>query len=472
MPATATDYSISRVRLGSRLPEVGVVLVTLIAGLIAALAPWWVAVGVILGSAVLALTVRDPLFGLLLTLALATQAIPGALIPNIPLGGAQILPCEIALLMTLLSCFLNGVSGRRPFIDVHRDFVMTALLSYVALFVSIVVGKFYLGQNDFAFPVLRNFLPLAILPLLPSILSTRQRIVLVENVFIAFGILIALFIAIQAFTSISLLTGRLEDLGLNQTTGITRTVLWGPELLIILSLFLIGRHGLRYCLSHLWPIPAFVALLLGLMGTYTRSFWVATAVAAILLAVFAHGIKGSLRLATAVVPIVLLLGTMVFAMNPRIGEAAYERAFGITQEIKSGESFGWRGKENSLALESIVKHPWLGIGFNGAYKPAISIHGHFEGEEIYIHNAYLYFQLKMGLLGSAVLTVFLTLYLRLSWSALAIADRHDRTSALSYVVLGVVVMMIGYSGQTISRFVTLLIVCLMFTLMKFYAQRH
>lgn len=84
MPATATDYSISRVRLGSRLPEVGVVLVTLIAGLIAALAPWWVAVGLILGSAVLALTVRDPLFGLLLTLALATQAIPGALIPNIP----------------------------------------------------------------------------------------------------------------------------------------------------------------------------------------------------------------------------------------------------------------------------------------------------------------------------------------------------------------------------------------------------
>jgi len=186
---------------------------------------------------------------------------------------------------------------------------------------------------------------------------------------------------------------------------------------------------------------------------------------------FSNGIKGVLRIAAVVVPLTVLLGAAVFVVNPRIGEAAYTRAFGITQEIESGDSFGWRGKENAMAIESIEKNPVLGIGFNGAYKPAVSTRGHFEGEEIYIHNAYLYFQLKMGLLGSAILLAFLTLYLRLSRATFSIADKFDRISAQSYVVLGVVVLMIGYSGQTISRFVTLLIVCLMFSIMKSYASR-
>ena len=458
------------IRSDLNLRNLGIALIAIFAGLLCALAPWWVSGGVLVGIVVVVLVVRDPFFGLMLTLAFSAQAIPGALVPNIPLGGALILPCEIMLLLTLTSSLLNGISGRHPFVHVSRDFLIAALLSLGALLASIFVGKFVLGQKDFAFQVLRNFLPLTLLPLLPSILCNRRRIALAEGFFIAFGVLIALFIALQAFTSLELLTGRLEDLGRNQTTGVTRTVLWGPELLVILALFLIGRQGLRFCLSRLWPVPAVTILLLGLMGTYTRSFWVATLVAAVLLAVFAKGIKGGLRLAAIVVPIVVVLGAAVFVVNPRIGAAAFDRAFGITKEIESGDSFGWRGKENAMAIEAIAKHPVLGIGFNGVYKPSISTHGHFEGEEIYIHNAYLYFQLKMGLFGAAILIAFLALYVRLARAAFSIADAQDRVSALSYVVLGVVVMMIGYSGQTISRFVTLLIVCLMFSIIKSYAR--
>lgn len=442
------------------------------AGSLVAFAPWWAVFALVAGLVVTALIFHDPLFGVMLTLALAAQAIPGAHIPNIPLGGALIQPCEITVLLTLVSAIVNGLIGRHPISQLDGDFVVVTLLAFGALFLSFLVGKYYLGQRDFVFPVLRNFLPLALLPLLPSILSDRRRIALAESCFITFGVLIALFISVQAFTSAQLLTGRLEDLGLNQTTGVTRTVLWGPELLVIMALLLIGRQGVKSNLVRVWPIPAVAILLLGLMGTYTRSFWVATAVAAALLAVFANGIKGGLRLAAVIVPLVVLLGATVFVANPRVGEAAFNRAFGITQEIESGDSFGWRGKENAMALESIKKHPLLGIGFNGVYKTSISTRGHFEGEEIYIHNAYLYFQLKMGLLGSAILLAFLILYLRLTKASFSIADRRDRFSALIYVVLGVAVLMIGYSGQTISRFVTLFIVCLMFSIMRFYAARH
>lgn len=445
-----------------------IALLSLLGGLLSAFAPYEVVVGLVGGIAVVILTVKDPFFGLMLTLALASQAIPGAHVPNIPLGGVLVAPCEITVLLTLMSCILNGLIGRYP-ITLDRDFVVTALLAFAALFASFFISKFYFGQSNFVFPVLRNFLPLALLPFLSSMLSNRQRIALAENFFIAFGVLIALFIAVQAFTNVHLLAGRLEDLG-PPSLGVNRTVLWGPELLVILALFLIARHGLRACLARVWPVPAFAILLLGLMGTYTRSFWVATVVAALLLALFTSGIKGVMRIAAVVVPVTVLLGAAVFAVSPRIGEAAYTRAFGITQEIESGDSFGWRGKENAMAMESIKKNPALGIGFNGAYKPAVSTRGHFAGEEIYIHNAYLYFQLKMGLLGSAILLAFLTLYLRLSRATFSIADTRDRLSAQSYVVLGVVVLMIGYSGQTISRFVTLLIVCLMFSIMKSYAR--
>jgi len=450
----------------------GILTIALFAGLLSALAPWWAAIGLVGGVIVVALTFRDPFFGLMLTLALASQAIPGAFVPSVPLGNALIVPCEITVLLTLMSSVFNGIIGRYPVKLMERDFVLTAVLTFTALLIAIAIDQFYLGQRNFAFPVLRNFLPLALLPLLPSILSDRRRIALAENCFIAFGVLIALFIAIQAFTSMQFLTGRLEDLGLNQTTGVTRTVLWGPELLVILALFLSGRHGLKSSLFRVWPVLAVAILLLGLMGTYTRSFWVATVVAAALLAVFANGLRGGVRMAVVIIPVVVVLGAAVFVANPRVGEAAFNRAFGITQEIESGDSFGWRGKENAMALESIRKHPLLGIGFNGVYKTSISTRGHFEGEEIYIHNAYLYFQLKMGLLGSAILLAFLVLYLRLSKASFSIADKRDRFSALIYVVLGVVVLMIGYSGQTISRFVTLLIVCLMFSIMRSYASRH
>ncbi len=442
------------------------------AGALVGAAPWWLAFGAFGGLAVVLAILVSPFLGVMLTLALAAQAVPGVLVPGIPMGGALIQAHELALLVTLASAVINALLDRTDDRRIDGGFVILTVLTFTALGLSFLASHSLMGQRDFAFPVLRNFLPLALLPFLPGILGDARRVALTEHLIIAFGTLIALFIAIQSFTSIQLLGGRFEDLGLDQTTGVTRTVLWGPELLIILSLLLIGRKGARFALSHAWPLPVTAILLLGLMGTYTRTFWISTAICIGLLTLFTAGVRGCLRLTALIVPALVLVWVAVYAVNPRIGEATLDRAFGIGQEIESGESFGWRGKENAMALDAIAQNPWLGIGFNGAYKKSISTRGHFAGEEIYIHNAYLYFQLKMGLLGSLIPAAFLCLYLRLMASSLAIPDAAGRTTALSYGVLGVAIMLIGYSGQTISRFVTLLIICLMFTVMRFHAARN
>ncbi|MFT3850648.1 MAG: O-antigen ligase family protein [Propionivibrio sp.] len=447
-------------------------------GAFSALAPWWLALGAFAAMAVGLAILASPYFGLMLTLALAAQAVPGALIPALPLGGALIQPAELALLATLASAAVHVLrDGRMPADPADRAggfdarFTAVALFTFAALGLSFAASAYLMGQRDFAFPVLRNFLPLALLPLLPRLLADRRRVELTERLVIVFGVLIALYIAVQAFANVQLLSGRFEDLGLEQTTGVTRTVLWGPELLIILALLLIARRGAQFALSHAWPLPAAAILLLGLMGTYTRTFWIATVVCVALLTLLTAGVRGCLRLAAVIVPATLVVWAAVYAVSPRVGEAAFDRAFGIGREIESGDSFGWRGKENAMALESIARHPVLGIGFDGVYK-TISTRGHFAGEETYIHNAYLYFQLKMGLLGSLILAAFLLLYLRLMAAAAAIPDPRDRASALCHGVLGVAILLVGYSGPTVSRFVTLLIICLMFTLMRFYAARH
>lgn len=451
----------------------GIAILALVTGGLAALLPWWMLAGGLVGIVAVALIFRDPFVGVMLTLALAAQAVPGVLLPAIPVGGVRIQPAEILCLVTLASCLNVTLSRWREFpLGRNWDLLVATLACLAVLVVSIAISAYYWGQRDFAYPLLRNFLPLTLLPFLPTIFAKRERIALAERLFILFGVLIAASIATQAFTGVQLLAGRLEDLGLMQTTGVTRTVLWGPELLVILALLLIAKNGFRFAFSHGWPIPAVIVLLLGLMATYTRSFWIGTVVAIGALACFVDGVKGGVRLAVLAIPTLLLAWSAVYVAQPHIAEAAFDRAFGITREIESGDSFGWRGKENAMAMESIARHPVLGIGMNGVYKPSISSRGHFEGEEIYIHNAYLYFQLKMGLIGSLIPLIFLWLYLRISRAAFSIPDKNERASAMCYVALGIVVMLIGYSGQTISRFVTLLIVCLQFAIMRSYATRN
>ncbi len=85
-------------------------------------------------------------------------------------------------------------------------------------------------------------------------------------------------------------------------------------------------------------------------------------------------------------------------LKPRVAEAAVERALGIGKELREGGSFSWRRIENDQALRVIGEHPLLGVGIGGIYKDVASSGGHFELEYYFIHNSYLFFPLKMGIL--------------------------------------------------------------------------
>jgi len=175
-----------------------------------------------------------------------------------------------------------------------------------------------------------------------------------------------------------------------------------------------------------WLLPAIGLMLLGLAVQFGRGVWVATA-AGLLVSAFMHrGWVGAAR--------VLLIGGLALAtlvaglslLRPRMVDALEERALGIVPELRAGGSFHWRVVENNEALRRIAERPLTGVGIGGDYKRTISSSGSFAVETRYIHNSYLYFPLKMGVLASLVPVAFILAFMLTARRVHRLQDARDR----------------------------------------------
>lgn len=178
------------------------------------LLPWWMLAGGLVGIVAVALIFRDPFVGVMLTLALAAQAVPGVLLPAIPVGGVPdstrgdpvsrhpgLVPWNVHTVP------LARISARRELGSAGRD----ACLPGRARRLDRHQRALTTGGSATAYPLLRNFLPLTLLPFLPADLrqtGTDRAGRAVDA--ILFGVLIAASIATQAFAGVQLLAGRLE----------------------------------------------------------------------------------------------------------------------------------------------------------------------------------------------------------------------------------------------------------------------
>jgi O-antigen ligase len=162
----------------------------------------------------------------------------------------------------------------------------------------------------------------------------------------------------------------------------------------------------------------------------------------------------------AVVSLALVIAGM-FVVKPKVATALVERFTGIGQEISSGASFGWRMRENEAAIESIIKHPLLGVGIGGAYKPAIQTAGGFLNDEYMIHNAYLAIPTKMGVPG-----LFMMLYMFFAYFRRFFVARSDSVfwgRPENMVGFGVMVAFVigGVEGQNIAKFEGTFLYCIL-----------
>jgi len=425
-------------------------------GVVVALTPWWFPFGLLLGSVVMLIVAVKPLAGVVLTFMLVFQAIPATLVPDIPLGFFKLKPYEFVFLWTIGVFTVRSLFERPSPKATLPAFTFSMAFMLFWAVIGVVYGKYFMQNGSLVLADARGFLGLLVAPAIQIFIRDRKEIDRLSVGIGIVGVVLSAFILVQAMTGMKILDGRAESLDQGANADITRSVVPGVAVqafaLYYFTLALFSKERTR-----VWMIPAILILLLGLLATFGRGAWMTVALGGLVVAFLAGRWRGLVLAAVVGTMMVMTTLAAAYVLKPRVAEAALERALGIGHELSAGGSWGWRQRENVRALEVISEKPLLGVGLGGVYKqlvvaedPAFALEAHF------IHNSYLYFPLKMGviaglgpiLVAGAFLVLLLRYYRRSAghMSAAAIAS----TGVIIQVYLGAV------SGPTLKTFPGLL----------------
>ncbi len=87
----------------------------------------------------------------------------------------------------------------------------------------------------------------------------------------------------------------------------------------------------------------------------------------------------------------------------------------------------WRARENSAAVESVRRHPVVGVGFGRPYREAFDLEsfGNADYFRRFVHNLYLHYAALGGLLGLAALLFVMGTAVTTAWREVRVRDRPD-----------------------------------------------
>lgn len=466
-------------RDGGRLLILGstaTVLASVMLGFMAVTLPWWFVLMLVIGVISSLLMFLYPLIGLSMVVLTAFQGLPGILLRELPLGSFRLQPYEFCFFVTLAGSLYKlwreKLAGRRMVYSPNFGLLTVAVVGIVLG--SVIYSRWGLNNVELAFAEPRPFLAILILPVLPIILNDDKKIVILERVLVASGVLVSVYVLIQLLAGFQVMSGRMEDLELSKNSGVTRTVVGVSVFVQAYAIYVLSmRVG---GVGRWWLICAVLLVLtvMGVLGTYTRGSWISIFAGGMVVAYIRSRALGVVAyLMVSVVMIFVALGA-IYVVDPLSADAMIGRALGIHSELTTGASFGWRVKENELAYKAIAEHPYLGVGIGGAYKDVLSSAGSFLNEQYMIHNAYIYFPLKMGVPGLVLLCLLVGAYVVHAFGVLKKmrSESIERVGGLVAGVGTVVAFFItGIEGQTFNKFAGLLIYCLILWLTARFAVK-
>jgi hypothetical protein len=166
----------------------------------------------------------------------------------------------------------------------------------------------------------------------------------------------------------------------------------------------------------------FVYLNFGLLLTYTRALWIASAIAmgVVLLVIFPFYKAYLTRyLLIGITVLGLLVGLLGTQLTQSISDSGLATAFlsRVTsiftpEETIQSYSLQWRIFEQEEGLRSVSEHPLLGVGLGNSYRKVTLLQGEDLGWVTkntasgqisrftrFLHNSYLSIAVKMGLIG-------------------------------------------------------------------------
>lgn len=368
-----------------------------IAGLVCAVGPWWLPIGLMLGCGALALTALFPLAGLVLCFMLTFQAIPATVAPEIPLGFFKLKPYELIFVWTSFAFLMRAVFAPGTVKLEKPIFIMPMIFIFVCVVIGVIHSRYFQGNNELVIAEARGFLGLLVLPIVQWIVRDKQGVDRLSAWISASAVVLSVYVILQAVAGAHILDGRVESLDQGRNSDVTRSVIDGVYIqgFALYHMTLSLKSGRRI---RLWLVPLILIVLLGLLATFTRGAWAAAAMGGLVAAFLAARWRGVFIAAAMGAIMVAGAVSAAYVLKPRVAEAAVERALGIGKELREGGSYGWRRIENEEAFRNIREHPLLGVGIGGMYKKVASSGAtNFELEYYFIHNSYLFFPLKMGI---------------------------------------------------------------------------
>ncbi len=374
-------------------------------GLLAAVLPWWLVMALFVLPLVAILAIVAPELGLAFLLLALSGVLPQSVLPELPLGPGRILASDLIIFaLVFLAAFkfrggLGGISWLW-----FKPIFWLLFLSGLA----IIVGKVLFGSpiKD-VLQEARVQINWMIAPLVLLLIPNRRRLNRFSIGVVLVGLVIATAVVFQFATGKQIIANaRVEELLTLNTryTDVTRSTAGGGIYFVLFSLLYVLALLFMRRISVFIAYPVALILAAGIIVSFGRGIWIATAFAALFMA---YLLKGKSGLANVIVVLSIAVAAALVGLatfKPQTLEAAYERIVSTTKEGQSNSSLGWRFEEAGFAFSKIASSPLLGIGYGTPYKPVMRLTGSEQDVALtrYIHNGYLGLWLKLGIAGLGV----------------------------------------------------------------------
>lgn len=397
--------------------RLGLISVIFIGMAVSALAliiqPLWFAVVVSIALLWLIIT-RYPEIGLLLILVATSSIVFENKLPLIPIGIGSLHIPDVILLWLFLILSVRMMAGR-GFQIVFTPLNTPIMMFYFALVLSTFYGALR-GTVDLqggirAIRVVTYYLTFF---LVVNLVQTKPKVLRLLHGINFLGIFIALAMLTQAYlgSEIELLPGRVEELQSMGATfsGVTRILPPGQS--ILLAVFIL--QTIRYVLAsdktgRRWiRILIWFVLLIALIVTFTRTFWVQILIGMGLLYLFISPTEQQRMIRFGMILILLFIFLVSYLVTfpemklSQIFMASYHRFQTVFQTSTIEEpSLQWRTIENGYGFAQFIFHPVWGLGLGARYRPfdpRLDDFGSDWDARKYMHNGHLWILVQGGLI--------------------------------------------------------------------------
>ncbi|KAA3647822.1 MAG: hypothetical protein DWQ07_02225 [Chloroflexi bacterium] len=265
-----------------------------------------------------------------------------------------------------------------------------------------------------ALPEVRIFTYYLMFFIVTQMIRTKKQFNTLLIGLMVMAVITGIFMVIQSVVGIDapFLAGRVETLstGGQSFANITRVLPPGQSLMLLG--FIISSSILvlqRFRFWNVFIILQWAVMAAGVIFTFNRTFWVASALAFLLLILVVRWQERSRIVGWGYLLTFGLVVLAVFAFSSpdsqvaAITDAVIDRLSTITsiENISNDQSFRWRDVEYEGAFESIASRPFLGIGIGAEYRDWNSLLDNppFYDGRTYIHNGHMWLLMKTGVIG-------------------------------------------------------------------------